>query len=231
MRDRMRGFIMLMLVVLTLMLIFIQREREAKEMVKNSTSQTIKLPAPKKRGLISVEEAIFKRRSRREYRANSLSKEQISQLLWAAQGITDPSGFFRSTPSAGALYPLEIYIVDSEGVFHYYPGGHTLEKVAMEDRRLALCEAALGQESIATAPLSIVIAAVYERTTAKYGDRGIRYVHMEAGHCAQNIQLQAVALGFGSVPVGAFSDKDVSRVLSLPSACVPLYIIPVGYPQ
>ena len=231
MRDRMRGFIILMLVVLTLMLIFIQREREAKEMAKSSGSQTIKLPAPRKKGDISLEEAILKRRSKREFKPASLSKEQISQLLWAAQGITAPAGLLRTVPSAGALYPLEIYIVYSEGVYHYCPDGHILERVLPEDVRSALCEAALGQELIAAAPLDIVITAVYERTTGKYEQRGIRYVDMEAGHCAQNIQLQAVALGLGSVPVGAFSDESVSKVLSLPAGCKPLYIIPVGYAQ
>lgn len=231
MRDRMKNFIILMLVVLTLMLIFIQREREAKEMAKNSGSQTVKLPVPRKRGDISFEEAILKRRSKREFKEGSLSKEQISQLLWAAQGITEPSGFFRSVPSAGALYPLEIYIVYSEGVYHYRPDGHLLERISMEDVRSSLCEAALGQEFIVHAPLDIVITAVYERTTGKYNERGIRYVHMEAGHCAQNIHLQAVALGLGSVPIGAFSDEDVSKVLFLPAECKPLYIIPVGHPQ
>jgi len=231
MRDRMRSFIILMLVVLTLMLIFIQREREAKEMARNSATQVIKLSAPKKRGDISLEEAILKRRSKREFKTAPLSKEQISQLLWAAQGITDPAGFLRASPSAGALYPLEIYIVYSEGVYYYRPNGHILERISSDDVRLALCESALGQRSIASAPLDIIITGVDERTTGKYGDRGVRYVHMEAGHCAQNIHLQAVALGLGSVPIGAFSDKDVSRVLTLPAECKPLYIIPVGYPQ
>jgi len=231
MRDRMRSFIILMLVVLTLILIFIQREREAKEMVKNSSSEVIKLPVPRKRGDVSLEETILRRRSKREFKAGFLSKEQISQLLWAAQGITDSSGFFRAAPSAGALYPLEIYIAFSEGVYHYRPAGHILERVSTEDVRLALCEAALGQEFIASAPLDIIITAIYERTTGKYGERGIRYVHMEAGHAAQNILLQAVALGLGSVPIGAFSDKDVSMALTLPAECIPLYIIPVGYPQ
>ena len=116
-------------------------------------------------------------------------------------------------------------------MYYYRPNGHILESISSDDVRLALCESALGQRSIASAPLDIIITGVDERTTGKYGDRGVRYVHMEAGHCAQNIHLQAVALGLGSVPIGAFSDKDVSRVLTLPAECKPLYIIPVGYPQ
>jgi SagB-type dehydrogenase family enzyme len=231
MKDRMQGFIILMVIVLTLMIIFIQREREAKEMAKSSNSQVIKLPAPRKRGDISLEEAISKRRSKREFRASPLSKEQISQLLWAAQGITDQVNSLRAAPSAGALYPLEIYIVYSEGVYHYRPQEHILERISAEDVRLALCEAAMGQEPVAKAPLDVIITAVYERTTEKYEDRGIRYVHMEAGHCAQNILLEAVTLGLGSVSIGAFSDEGVSKALSLPAECKPLYIIPVGVPQ
>jgi len=231
MKTKMKNFLILMMVVLVIMLIFIQREREAKEMARNSGSQIIKLPLPRKRGDVSLEEAILKRRSKREFKTGHLSKEQISQILWAAQGITDPNGLFRSVPSAGALYPLEIYIASSEGVYHYRPDGHILERVLTDDVRLALCEAALGQEFIAQAPLDIVITAIYERTTGKYEQRGIRYVHMEAGHCAQNILVQAVALGLGSVPVGAFSDESVSKVLSLPPECKPLYIIPIGYSQ
>jgi len=229
MTDRMRNFVILMLVVLALMLIFIQKEREAKEMTGTRYSQVIKLPSPKKKGDVSVEMAILKRRSRREFTAQTLTREQISQLLWAAQGITDPQGYFRSAPSAGVLYPLEIYVVLPEGTYHYLPGEHALQKVSEGDLRPSLSDAALGQDFIIEAPLDIVISAIYERTTGKYGERGIRYVHMEAGHCAQNIHLQAVALGLASVPVGAFSDEGVSKALSLPAECKPLYIIPVGY--
>lgn len=215
------------------MLIFIQREKEAKEMKSSSNNviQQIKLPAPGKRGSMSVEEAILKRRSKRSYRDKSLSREQISQILWAAQGITDTSRSFRSAPSAGALYPIEIYAVCGDGLYRYVPRSHTLERLSNKDLRPALRDAALGQGFIANAPMDIVITGVYERTTGKYGDRGIRYVHIEAGHVAQNIHLQAVALGLGSVPIGAFSDENVSNVLSLSQEYKPLYIIPVGYTQ
>ncbi len=231
MTEKMRNFTVLMLVVLVLMLVLIQKEREAKEIEKSSASQVIQLPQPVKKGGFSVEAAILKRRSRREFSGQALKCEQVSQLLWAAQGITDPDGSMRAVPSAGALYPLEIYAVCPESTYHYLPKEHSLERISDKDLRSDLSNAAMGQTSILDAPMDIVITAVFERTTAKYGERGIRYAHMEAGHCAQNIQLQAVALGLGSVPVGAFSDDGVSKVLGLPAECKPLYIIPVGYPQ
>ena len=233
MSEKTKTFIMLMFVVLAIMLIFIQREKEAKEMkVANAVTQNkqfIKLPSPSKRGAMSLEEVISKRRSKRSYMDKSLSRQQISQVLWAGQGITDTKNKFRSAPSAGGLYPLEIYMVSKEALYHYLPDSHTLEKLSGEDLRNNLSEAAMGQSSIKEAPASIVITAVYERTTVKYQERGVMYVHIEAGHAAENIQLQAVALGLGSVPVGAFSEEQVSNVLSLPEGCKPLYIIPVGY--
>jgi len=155
--------------------------------------------------------------------------KEISQLLWAAQGITQSSHNFRTAPSAGALYPLELYIVISDGVYHYNPHLHTLETLSTEDIRGSLSQAALGQRVIKDAPLSILITVVYERVTSKYGQRGNRYVDMEVGHSAQNIHLQAIALGLSSVPVGAFNDETVSKLLNLPPEHQPRYIIPVGH--
>ncbi len=191
------------------------------------------LPSPTIEGKVSVEEAIKKRRSVRAFKDQPLSINQISQLLWAAQGITDTGqGFsYRAAPSAGALYPLEIYVVSKEGVFHYVPSEHKLVQLKEGDVRKNLSDAALGQSPIYSAPLNIVITALYEKTTVKYGERGIRYVHIEAGHSAENIQLQAVALGLGSVPIGAFYDNKVANVIGCSKEEVPLYIIPVGQPK
>lgn len=189
----------------------------------------ISLPAPRLKGKISLEEAISQRRSKRRYSQQSLSLEQISQLLWSAQGITDKRGRFRAAPSAGALYPMETYLLNKDGLFHYLPERHKLEQISLKDLRTELARAALGQSFVAQAPVSIVIAAGYEKISSRYGQRGKRYTDIEVGHIAQNIHLQAVALGLGSVPVGAFDDQKVKELLQLPDAEQPLYIIPVGY--
>ncbi len=191
----------------------------------------IQLPKPMTAGKVSLEEAILKRRSQRNFTKKDLSLEALGQLLWAAQGITgQKSGFsFRAAPSAGALYPMEIYVVGKDGLFHYLPEGHRLEVLGEKDLRNALCDAGWGQGAISQAAVDIVICAVYSRVTVKYGQRGIRYTHIEAGHVAQNIHLQAVALGLASVPIGAFGDEQIKDVLSLPKDNEPLYIIPVGY--
>jgi SagB-type dehydrogenase family enzyme len=198
-----------------------------------ANEKEIILPQPTLKGKVSLEEAIFKRRSQREFQRKELSLEQIGQLLWAAQGITAKRGGFnfRAAPSAGALYPLELYALTKDGLYHYIPAGHKLENLSDKDLRGDLARAALGQGSLASAALDIVICAVYERVTSKYGQRGVRYVHIEAGHAAQNIHLQAVALGLGSAPIGAFNDTAVKKCLLLPAACEPLYIIPIGYSE
>ncbi|MEM2094862.1 MAG: SagB/ThcOx family dehydrogenase [Candidatus Bathyarchaeia archaeon] len=195
----------------------------------------VSLPAPRYESEVSVEEALLKRRSIREYSNKALTIQEISQLLWSAQGITDPRGF-RTAPSAGALYPLEVYVAVgnvedlSKGVYIYKPEGHMLVKVIEGDKREALANAAFDQTWVKNGAIIIVITAVYERTTAKYGDRGIRYVHMEAGHVAQNICLQATAMGLGTVTVGAFYDDQVKLVIGLQENEQPIYIMPVGRP-
>lgn len=188
----------------------------------------IRLPKPGIKGDISLEETINQRRSLRDFLDRDLNLEEISQLLWAAQGITDKSRGFRSAPSAGALYPLEIYIIKKDGLFHYNLEEHALQILEKRDLRAGLCRAAWGQTMVRDAPIDIVICAVFRRVTSKYGERGIRYVHMEAGHCAQNIHLMAVSLGLGSVPVGAFDDAQVKTLLKLDKNIEPLYIIPIG---
>lgn len=186
------------------------------------------LPTPKLKGSISLEEAIAKRRSVREFADRDITQEEISQLLWAAQGTTDKTHSLRSVPSAGALYPLEIYLITKDGLFHYDVKKHTLEILGRRDLRPELARAGFNQAMIQEAAADIVICAVFERVTSKYAERGVSYVYMEAGHAAQSIQLMAVSLGLASVPVGAFDDKSVTVVLGLDNNRKPLYIIPVG---
>lgn len=195
--------------------------------------ERIPLPAPRTVSETSVEAALAQRRSLRDYSDENLTVREVSQLLWAAQGITAPWGG-RTAPSAGALYPLELYLAVgavegvAEGVYRYWPEEHELEKVKEGDARAALATAALGQECVEDAAIDLVIVGVYHRTTARYGDRGIQYVHLEAGHAAQNVYLQAEALGLGTVALGAFHEDLVARVLGLEEESTPLYIMPVG---
>ncbi|MHC5011935.1 MAG: SagB/ThcOx family dehydrogenase [Planctomycetota bacterium] len=187
------------------------------------------LPAARRTGSVSLEEALQRRASLRTLRTDPLSREQIAQLLWAAQGTNRPGR--RTAPSAGALYPLELYVVTARGVSRYDPTGHRLLPHREGDRRAALYGAALNQDPLREAPAVFVIAGVYERTQRKYGARAARYVHMEVGHAGQNLLLQAAAMGLACVPIGAFDDGRVHRVLELPGRHQPLYLIPVGYPR
>jgi SagB-type dehydrogenase family enzyme len=196
---------------------------------KSLPADANQLPAPALKGRISLEEALARRRSVREFARTPLTDWELSQLLWATQGITHPDGY-RTAPSAGALYPLEIYVATASGFYHYAPRGHRLARQSDRDLREAIYRAALNQEAVLQAPAVFVITAVYERTNAKYGPaRTPRYVHMEAGHAAQNLLLEAVALGLGAVPVGAFHDERIQEALSLPADHRPLYLIPVGH--
>ena len=193
------------------------------------------LPEPKLTGEVSVEEAIARRRSVREYRDEPITLEQLSQLLWAAQGITDWKRKYRSAPSAGPTYPFEVYVVAGNveglkpGVYIYDPFKHALREVKPGDYRKELEKAALDQDWVGRAAVDIVLVAFYERTTRVYGERGIRYVHMEAGHIGENIYLEATALGLGTVAVGAFDDERVAEILGTSGS--PLYIFPVGVPR
>jgi len=200
------------------------------ELKNLKVGEEIKLPSPLTKGRISLEETILKRRSVRSFKNRPLTLEQISQLLWAAQGITSLQEGLRSAPSAGATYPLEVYLVSREGIFHYLPEKHALQKVIAENRMRLLAEACLGQDWIEETGVNIVLGAIFERTTGRYRQRGVGYVYIEVGHAAENIHLQAVALELGSVPVGAFDDDAVAKVLELPAKVKPLYVIPVGYP-
>jgi SagB-type dehydrogenase family enzyme len=192
--------------------------------------RVIPLPKPTLKGKMSLEEAMARRASVRDFRQRTLTTEEIGQILWSAGGQTRPWGG-RTVPSAGALYPLEIDMVTPDGVFRYLPERHEMQPRAAGDLRARLAAAALHQNCVAQAPAVVVISAVYERTKRRYGSRAERYVHMEAGHAAQNIHLEAVALGLGSVAVGAFNDDEVHRVLGLGKDETPLYLIPVGEPE
>jgi len=206
---------------------------ESKYEHSKSINEKIKLPKPKYDSNTSVEKALRERRSIRRYKDEALTLAEVSQLLWAAQGITDPRGF-RTAPSAGALYPLEVYVVIgnveglTKGVYKYKPHGHELVKVRSGDVRDELSVAALGQPWVKEGSIVIVFSAVYERTTQKYGNRGIRYVHIEVGHAAQNVYLQAVSLNLGTVVVGAFRDDKVRKILNMLDEEHPLCIMPVG---
>lgn len=202
--------------------------RAVKTPTAPAEAKEIDLPQPRTKGSLSLEETLLRRRSVRMYRHGPLSLQDIAQLFWAAQGVTVSWGG-RTAPSAGALYPLEIYAATSNGVYHYLPHGHRAEITMPEDTRQALWAAGLYQESLAQAPVIFVITAIYRRTEIKYGDRAERYVKLEAGHAAQNLLLQAVALDLGAVVIGAFYDEAVASALRLPATEKPLYLIPVGH--
>ena len=195
---------------------------------------TIPLPTPSLSGSLSVEEALAGRRSVREYVVASLTIDQLSQLLWSAQGMTARRYGLRSAPSAGALYPLEVYVaaehVDglATGVYRYVPRQHGLQVVVDRSVRDQLFRDALSQSAVADAPATLAFAAVFARTTRKYGERGRQYVHMEVGHAAQNLYLQATAMGLGTVVIGAFNDDSVKRTLGMSDDEEPLCLMPVG---
>ena len=208
----------------------------------------IKLPSPQLKGKVSLEETILRRRAVRRYRRDPLDLSQLSQILWSAQGITGTREF-RASPSAGATYPLEIFVlvgkqgvIDSEvpmqsgqapealqdGIYHYEVDFHSLSLHKPGDLRPDLARAALDQEFIIDAPVDIVICALYNRTSYRYGRRGERYVHIEVGHVGENIHLQAVALGLATVEIGAFNDEEVRKVLRVEEQIKPLYIMPLS---
>ncbi len=201
-------------------------------------SAQINLPSPGQDGGMSLAKAIARRRSIRDFTPEPISQSQLSQILWAAQGKSNTRRNYRTIPSAGATYPLEIFVAGGQksieeiddGVYHYDVDTHSLILHHRGDVRLELARAALGQEYIYQAPVDIVICAVYSQTLVRYGSRGERYVHMEVGHAGQNIYLQATALGLATVAIGAFHDKQVRKALRLDKQYKPLYIMPVGRP-
>jgi SagB-type dehydrogenase family enzyme len=220
--------------------------QEGPEAMVQVATQIVQLPAPRLESPYSLEKALATRRSVREFKNEPLSIAALSQLVWAAQGITQKmdapenwswgtwQGGKRTAPSAGALYPLEVYVLVGNidgikpGVYKYKPQTHQLLSIDPQDRRKGLAAAALGQNWIQTAPCVFVVTAVYKRTEVKYGDRATRYVHIEVGHAVENICLQAVALDLGCTMVGAFKDDEVKKVVGMADDEEPLAIVPVG---
>ncbi len=193
----------------------------------------MKLPEPILKGTLSVEEAIVSRRTVRSFAKRPLSLDEFSQLLWSAYGVTE--GFKRTVPSAGALYPMDIYaavgLVNDvkAGIYHYIPEEHGISLILKWDMRGKIAEASLFQMWMADAPVLFIITVEYHRITIKYGERGIRYALMEAGHIAQNLFLQAEALGLGAGIVGAFHDDKLLKITDIPKSHYPLLIMPIGY--
>ena len=202
----------------------------AQQRSRVSQLKVIQLAEPKLTSSVSLEQALAQRRSVRDFARRQLDLSQIGQLAWAGQGITKKERGFRTAPSAGALYPIELYFATHESLFVYRPQGHSLEEVLNRDIRARLSVAALNQRAVAGAGCDIVIAGSVKKLARKYGKKARRYMLLEAGHIAQNIHLQAVSLGLGSVPIGAFDISQVRKVCRLPKAFEPLYIISVGYP-
>lgn len=200
----------------------------------NSQPGGVSLPPPATSGRVSVEEALHRRRSIREYAEEELKLRDVGQLLWAAQGITERASGLRTAPSAGALYPLELRLLAARvaglpaGIYRYDPRAHALQPGPGGDLREVLAGAALGQEAIRRAPALLLISGVIGRTEAKYGSRAERYMTLEAGHASENVYIQASALGLGTVAIGAFSDGRTHAVLQLPPEERLLYIMPVG---
>lgn len=233
------------LLVLTVYVLFMVRGKEPLGTHNSPAGGVVYLPPPKKITEMSVEESILHRRSIREFTADPLKLEHFSMVLWSAFGITEPRQELRASPSAGATYPMEIYVVIGEksveikgdlyleaGVYKYDPFTHSIKLVKKGDFRGDLASAALGQQWVEEAPISIVICAVFERTTRVYGKRGeVRYVPMEVGHAGQSIYLMSTALGYGTVAVGAFYDEQVARIVSAARDEIPLYIMPIGVPK
>lgn len=230
---RITGLAAILALIVSLAIVPLTNHPEADAM-DASTKKTIDLPEPQHNSRTAIEQALLKRRSQRSYAEKRLTLKQISQLCWAAQGVTNPRGF-RTAPSAGALYPLELFLAAANvegldpGVYRYQPENHRLVQQIRGDQTEALWQAGLHQSAIKQAPAVFVFTAVFERTMRKYDDRGKRYALMETGHAAQNLCLQAVALDLATVPMGAFDDSNVARTLGLDETTRPLYLLPVGH--
>ncbi len=205
---------------------------------------SIKLPEPRFDGRVSVEKALKERRSVRKFADKPITLADVSQLLWAAYGVTMSKpgmpdflrGGLKTAPSAGARYPLELYLVACNvtglpaGIYRYDPANHNLVKLAAGDFRDSLAEACLDQNWLKRAAVSIVYSAVYSRTTGKYGDRGReRYVCMDLGHSGENVYLQSVAIDMGTCAIGAFTDSMLKKLIMMTAEEEPLYVMPVGY--
>jgi len=188
------------------------------------------LPKPQLMGKISINEAIAARRSVRSYQKTEMLTAQLGQLLWAAQGVTDPEQGFRAAPSAGALYPLTVYVAKSDGLYRYYPDLHAIEQIDEKDYRAQLAKLSYNQRWMSDAPVQFIIAADYDVIAKRYGDKAEAYTHYEVGCAAENLSLQAIDMGMGTCLVGAFNPKEVARALDLPKNETVQLIIPAGFP-
>ncbi len=193
-----------------------------------TSAPTAALPSPDRDRRDALEDVLATRRSIRSFTQEAVDEAEISQLVWAAQGVTAPWGG-RTAPSAGALYPIEVYVATSEALRRYVPEDHGSVELAHEDRRPRIAQAT-GQGPPSAAPVLVVITGSVSRTAAKYGDRAERYVQLEAGHVCQNLLLEATALGLAAVPVGAFSDDGLRQALGIEDDELPLYVVPIGHP-
>lgn len=202
----------------------------AQRRTRTSSQTIIQLTDPNTTGKLTFEEALAKRRSVRQFSTLPLKRSQIGQLLWAGQGVTDPQRGLRTAPSAESLYPMELFVATNEGVFNYRPTEHSLQQLSEQDIRSELARATLTPEPVTTAPCSIVVAGYTRRFAGRLGKRAGTFVAMEAGHIAQNIQLQAVCMGLGSVPIGGLDPAAVRNICNLSRELEPLYVISVGYP-
>lgn len=192
------------------------------------SAATSTLPSPRQHRAAALDAVLAERRSIRGFSDEAVDEEAISRLLWAAQGVTAEWGG-RTAPSAGALYPIEVYVATADTLRRYVPDDHGTVEIAEEDRRPSIA-LATGQEPPTVAPILIVITGVVSRTAAKYGDRAERYVQMEAGHVCQNLLLEVTALGLAAVPIGAFSDDELRDALDIGDDELPLYVVPIGFP-
>jgi SagB-type dehydrogenase family enzyme len=210
-----------------------EREDGKSESTSPGNAETIRLPEPKYDGKVSVERALRERRTVRSFKDEPLALHEVSQLLWAAQGITEGTKGLRTAPSAGALYPLEVYLIVGnveglgQGAYKYEPHEHQLIRIKQGDVRGEFA-AALGQNGVNEAGAAIVFFGVYERETVKFGEMGVRYVHMEVGHAAQNVHFQATALNLGTGVIGGFPESRIKKILNVPEEEQLLYIMPVG---
>lgn len=208
---------------------FGQSTSAPKEAEKPRVLDQTALPAPKSKGRMSLEETLAHRRSVRLFTTQSLSLAEIGQLMWAAQGITEPTKGLRTSPSAGATYPLDLYAFTREGVARYRPAGHALEWLNRRDERVAV---AGNQDAVKTAPLVVAIVGVPSRVTKRFREPGAtRYIHQESGHVAQNLVLQATALGLGGLTIGGGNEGKMKQMLVLPAEQSLLYVIPIGHPD
>jgi SagB-type dehydrogenase family enzyme len=203
--------------------------RTAGEVRNRSTARVAALPPPRLDGATSLEQALSQRRSVRAFATEPLTRDQIAQLMWAAQGITHGAGY-RTAPSGGALYPLELYAATRGTSLHYVPQGHRVQEWDPTQDWQALVDATPSKEAVSQAAVVFVIAGVVRRTAVKYGGRSRQYVDLEAGHCAQNLLLQAVSQGLGAVTIGAYNEDRLARYFAMAAGETPLYMIPAGHP-